>query len=154
MMAAKKRTTTRARVPEKSPRRAAAIVRDGSEYSRADAAVYTSEERFRLMADAAPVMIWMSSTDKLCTWFNKPWLDFVGRPMEKELGNGWADNIHVDDLNLCLKTYTSAFDARKPFSMEYRLKRHDGQYRWLLDNGVPLYRPDGTFAGYIGSCID
>jgi PAS domain S-box-containing protein len=96
----------------------------------------------------------MSGTDKRCTWFNKPWLDFVGRPMEQELGNGWAENIHADDYDGCLKTYTTAFDARRPFSMEYRLKRHDGEYRWLLDNGVPLYGADAEFCGYIGSCID
>jgi PAS domain S-box-containing protein len=106
------------------------------------------------MADHAPVMIWMSGTDKLCTWFNKPWLDFVGRPMEQELGDGWVENIHADDYHGCLKTYTKAFDVRRPFSMEYRLKRHDGEYRWLLDNGVPLYGADGDFSGYIGSCMD
>jgi two-component system CheB/CheR fusion protein len=113
-----------------------------------------SEKRFRLMADASPVMIWMSGTDKLCTWFNKSWLDFVGRPMEQELGNGWAENIHTDDSQRCLETYNAAFDAREPFSMEYRLRRHDGEYRWLLDNGTPLYGAGEVFTGYIGSCID
>jgi PAS domain S-box-containing protein len=113
-----------------------------------------SERRFRLMADAAPVMIWMSGADKSCTWFNKAWLDFVGRPIEQELGVGWAENIHADDSERCLGTYTTAFDARQPFSMQYRLRRHDGDYRWLLDRGVPLYGSDGGFAGYIGSCID
>jgi PAS domain S-box-containing protein len=127
---------------------------DWIERTQAEQAVRESEERFRLTADAAPVLIWMTGTDKLCTWFNKPWLDFVGRPMEQELGNGWAENIHADDYDSCLKTYTAAFDARQPFSMEYRLKRHDGEYRWLLDHGVPLYVSDGRFAGYIGSCID
>jgi PAS domain S-box-containing protein len=133
---------------------AAVISRDISERKRAEAALRESERPFRLLADTAPVMIWMSGTDKLCTWCNKPWLDFVGRPMERELGNGWTENIHADDFDGCLKTYTRAFDARKPFSMEYRLKRHDGEYRWLLDNGVPLYGSDGGFSGYIGSCID
>jgi PAS domain S-box-containing protein len=113
-----------------------------------------SETRFRVLADAAPVMIWMSGTDKQCTWFNKAWLDFTGRPIEQELGDGWVENVHTDDRDTCLKTYSDAFDSRKSFSMEYRLKRHDGRYRWLLDNGAPLFEPDGEFAGYIGSCVD
>jgi PAS domain S-box-containing protein len=113
-----------------------------------------SERRFRLTADAAPVMIWISGIDKLCTWFNKPWLDFAGRTMEHELGNGWSENVHPDDFNRCLRTYVDAFDARQTFSMEYRLRRHDGEYRWLLDKGIPLWEPAGEFAGYIGSCID
>jgi PAS domain S-box-containing protein len=113
-----------------------------------------SEKHFQILADAAPVMIWMSGTDKLCTWFNRLWLDFVGRSMDEELAHGWTENVHADDLKRCLGTYTAAFEARRPFSMEYRLKRHDGKYRWLLDNGVPFYGPDGGFAGFIGSCID
>ena len=130
------------------------IARDISERQRGDAGLRESEKRFRLIADAAPVMIWMSGVDKRCTWFNKPWLDFTGRPMEQELGNGWADNINAEDYAGCMRTYGTAFDARQPFSMEYRLKRRDGKYRWLLDNGIPLYGPQGDFAGYIGSCID
>ena len=121
---------------------------------RNEAALKESERRFRLTADAAPVLVWMSGIDKLCTWFNTPWLDFVGRTMEQELGNGWSENVHADDFDRCLKTYVDAFDARQPFSMEYRLRRHDGEYRWVLDNGIPLWEPAGEFAGYIGSCID
>jgi PAS domain S-box-containing protein len=133
---------------------ASVISRGVSERKRAEGALRESERRFRLLADAAPVMIWMSGPDKLCKWFNKPWLDFVGRPIERELGNGWTENVHADDYESCLKTYTTAFNARQPFSMEYRLKRHDAEYRWLLDNGAPLYGTDGDFAGYVGSCID
>jgi PAS domain S-box-containing protein len=119
-----------------------------------EASLHESEKRFRLVADAAPVPIWMSGVDKLCTFFNKPWLDFTGRAMEQELGNGWAEGVHPDDLQSCLKTYTEAFDARKPFVMQYRLRRRDGQYCWIKDDGVPRYNAEGNFAGYIGSCVD
>ena len=96
----------------------------------------------------------MSGTDKLCTYFNKPWLDFTGRSIEEELGNGWAAGIHTDDAEGCLHTYTESFDRREDFSMEYRLRHYDGEYRWILDIGVPRYQEDGSFAGYIGSCVD
>lgn len=113
-----------------------------------------SEQRFRIVADAAPVLIWMSDLDKMCTFFNKSWLDFRGRSFEQEMGNGWVEGLHRDDLQKCLKTYTEAFDARKPFVMQYRLRRNDGEYRWISDHGVPRYDADGAFAGYIGSCVD
>jgi PAS domain S-box-containing protein len=113
-----------------------------------------SERRFRLVANTAPVMIWMSGPDKLCNYFNQPWLDFTGRSLEAELGNGWSEGIHPDDLKDCLGTYTLAFDLRESFRMEYRLRRHDAEYRWLLDIGVPRLSLDGSFAGYIGSCLD
>ena len=113
-----------------------------------------SEERFRLVANTAPVMIWMSGIDKLCTYFNQPWLDFTGRALAEELGNGWTEGVHAQDLDECLKIYTQRFDARESFEMEYRLRRRDGEYRWIVDLGVPRFSPDGAFAGYIGSCLD
>jgi two-component system, LuxR family, sensor kinase FixL len=121
---------------------------------RADFALREREERFRLLANAAPVLVWMSGPDKLCTYFNKPWLDFTGRPLERELGDGWSEGVHPDDLPRCLDTYVRAFDARQEFRMEYRLRRSDGEYRWVLDAGVPRFESDGTFDGYLGSCVD
>ena len=113
-----------------------------------------SEERFRKVADSAPVLIWMSDTDKLCYFFNKGWLNFTGRTMEEELGNKWAEGVHPDDLEKCMDIYSSSFDKREDFYMEYRLKRHDGEYRWLSDCGVPRFTSDGEFEGYIGACMD
>src|SRR5215471_19125108 len=124
------------------------------ELQASEATLRESEQRFRIVADAAPVLIWMSSTDKLCTFFNKAWLEFTGRTLEQEIGNGWADGVHPEDLQECLKTYTEAFDAHKPFVMQYRLRRNDGGYRRISDEGVPRYDANGTFAGYIGSCVD
>lgn len=112
------------------------------------------EEQFKIMADTAPVLIWIAGVDKLCYFFNAGWLRFTGRTMAEEYGNGWAEGVHPDDLQRCLDIYITSFDARKEFKMEYRLRRYDGDYRWLLDNGVPRYNVDGKFAGYIGSCID
>ena len=129
------------------------IVRDITKRKLAEEALRESEERFRNMANATPVLIWVSGTDKLCSWFNQVWLDFTGRSMEQEAGNGWAEGVHPDDLDQCLETYVTAFDKRQPFTREYRLRAADGTYRWLIDNGVPTYA-DKTFTGYIGSSVD
>lgn len=131
-----------------------ASIVDITEKKKADIVLRESEERFRLVANSAPVMIWMAGTDKLCVYFNRGWLEFTGRPIEAELGNGWADRVHPEDLERCLETYSKAFERQDPFEMEYRLRRYDGEYRWLSDRGVPRYNADGSFAGYIGSCID
>jgi PAS domain S-box-containing protein len=116
-------------------------------------ALRESEARFRTMADSAPVLIWMAGPDKLCTFFNRSWLDFTGRTLAQELGEGWTAGIHPDDRERCLATYAQAFDARREFTMEYRLRRHDGAHRWVTDRGVPRRTPEGTFLGYIG-CAD
>jgi PAS domain S-box-containing protein len=113
-----------------------------------------SEQRFRTMADGAPVMIWTSGVDKRCNFFNQGWLEFTGRSIADELGDGWARGVHPDDLGQRFATYTESIDARRSFEMEYRLRRSEGEYRWVLDRGVPRFSPDGVFTGYIGSCID
>ncbi|MBV8077123.1 MAG: PAS domain-containing sensor histidine kinase, partial [Planctomycetaceae bacterium] len=130
------------------------IAIDVTECERAKEALRESEKRFRALADATPVLIWGSDADMRCTYFNKQWLDFTGRTAEQDAGQGWTEGVHPDDLGRCWETYASAFDARRPFTMEYRLRRHDGEYRWILDTGVPRFAPDGTFSGYIGSAID
>ena len=132
----------------------ARAIKAETERRRTEEAIRESEKRFRLVANSAPVMIWTSGTHRKWNYFTKPWLDFTGRSLEAELGDGWAEGVHPDDLGRCLQTYIEAFDRRESFEMQYRLRRHDGEYRWLLDKGVPRFNPDGTFAGYIGSCID
>ena len=127
---------------------------DITEHRRVERVLRESEDRFRTMADGAPVMMWMSGVDKLCTDFNRGWLNFTGRSIEQELGNGWAEGVHPDDLQKCLTIYVEAFDKRQPFSMEYRLRRYDGEFHWINDSGSPRFLPDGKFAGYIGCCVD
>ena len=124
---------------------ASKVARDITAQKQAEQALRESEQRFRVITDASPVMVWMAGTDKLCYYFNKGWLDFVGRTLEQESGNGWAENVHPEDFDRCLQIYVSSFDARRPFEMEYRMRHHTGQYRWILDRAVPRYTPDGTF---------
>lgn len=117
-------------------------------------ALRESEARFRTLADSAPVLLWMSGTDRLYSFFNQGWLDFTGRSLSQELGSGWVAGVHQDDLEFCLNSYQQAFETRQPFQIEYRLRRFDAQYRWVLNTGVPRFTPEGQFEGYIGSCID
>jgi PAS domain S-box-containing protein len=131
-----------------------AIYRDITERKRTEARLLESEARFQMMADTAPVLIWMTGTDGLCNYFNKPWLDFTGRTIEQEVGTGWLESVHPDDVQGCADGFLPAFHARKAFRMEYRMKRADGEYRWLLESGIPRFTGEGEFAGYIGSNID
>ena len=116
--------------------------------------IYEGEARFQLAADFASMMIWMSEIDGLITYFNETWLDFTGRSMEQEKGNGWTQGVHPDDLQRCLDTYKQAFDRHEGYKREYRLRRYDGEYRWIFEKGEPRFNADHTFAGYIGSCVE
>jgi PAS domain S-box-containing protein len=133
---------------------ALAFVRNVSDRKRAEQSVRESDDRFRAMADSAPVLLWMSGVDGLCNFFNQTWLRFTGRPLERELGNGWAEGVHPEDFQRCMHVYMDAFVARHSFAMTYRLRNADGEYRWLLDQGRPRFDPDGSFLGFIGSCVD
>jgi PAS domain S-box-containing protein len=113
-----------------------------------------SRELATLAVDTAPVLIWMSGTDQGCVYFNQTWLGFTGRSLDQELGNGWAEGVHPDDVEHCMGTYLQAFDQRESFRMEYRLRRHDGEYRWVLDIGTPRFSETGVFEGYSGIAVD
>ncbi|MDP9309717.1 MAG: PAS domain S-box protein [Chloroflexota bacterium] len=131
-----------------------AITQDITARVRSEAALRESEARFRVMADNAPVLLWMTDTTGSCTFFNQQWLDFTGRNLAQELGEGWLTGVHPEDRERNERSFLQAIHAREKFRMEYRLRRADGQYRWVLDTGAPLFGDDGTFAGYIGSCVD
>jgi len=126
----------------------------GDARSKAQQALIESELQYRTLADSGQALIWAAGLDKGCNYFNKVWLDFTGRSFEQELGNGWAEGVHPDDLQRCLDIYVSAFDQHKPFGMEYRLRHHDGGYRWIYDMGTPRYNAQGAFIGYLGHCMD
>ena len=121
---------------------------------RVERSLRESAQRFRNIADTAPALIWLSGADKLRHFFNKRWLEFTGRTLDGERGNGWLAGVHEADVQRCTAVYHSAFDARRPFEMDYRLRRHDGEYRWLLDRGLPRYDDRGVYLGFIGSAID
>jgi formate hydrogenlyase transcriptional activator len=125
-----------------------------AELLRREAVLQESEGRFRMVADTAPVFIWISDRDKLCTYVNQPWLEFTGKTMEQTLGNGWTESVHPDDVQSCFDAYAKAFDQRQSFHIEYRYRRHDGEYRWVLVAGRPRFTSAGAFMGYIGSAVD
>jgi PAS domain S-box-containing protein len=109
---------------------------------------------YRLLIQHSPVMIWRAGLDANCDYFNEIWLAYTGRTLEQEMGDGWAEGVHPEDLERCVAHYLDHFGRREPFEMEYRLRRHDGEYRWIFDRGVPFTDDDGAFAGFIGSCVD
>ncbi|HEX2831275.1 MAG TPA: PAS domain S-box protein [Burkholderiales bacterium] len=130
------------------------VVLDITQRKYAEEQLRESEARFRTIADTSPVMIWLSGPDARCTFVNNGWLRFTGRSLERELGDGWSESIHRADVGRVIDTYHRAFGALRPFTLDYRLRRHDGEYRNILDHGAPHYNPDGTFLGYIGTCVD
>jgi two-component system CheB/CheR fusion protein len=119
-----------------------------------DDSIREKEVQYHHLADSGIALIWASRTDKLCNYFNVPWLKFTGRTFEQEMGNGWVEGVHPDDLESCVKTYVTAFDKREAFDMEYRLRHVSGEYRWIRDLGTPNYNNGGAFIGYIGHCFD
>jgi len=122
--------------------------------SRKRLAALEGDSRFQLMADSAPVLIWISGVDKVSNWFNKAWLEFTGLSLEEQLRTGWSKTIHPDDFQRCIAIYEAAFERRQEFKMDYRLRHHSGTYRWVLDHGIPHFSADGSFRGYMGTCMD
>jgi len=136
------------------PRQITGVMFDITERKRAEATLRESEAHFRMLADATPVLVWMAGPDRLCTWLNRSWLDYTGRALEEELGNGRLTNIHPDDRAMFVQSYNTHCSGHEPFELEYRLRRQDGTYGWILDRGVPLLTETGLLTGYLGAAID
>jgi PAS domain S-box-containing protein len=130
------------------------FIRDITDRVQAEEALRESDQNFRNLANSGRALIWAAGTDKLCNYFNRIWLEFTGRTLEQEWGNGWAEGVHPEDFQRCLNIYTGAFDRRESFSMAYRLRRYDGEYRWIIDDGSPRFDSKGEFIGYVGHCLD
>jgi two-component system CheB/CheR fusion protein len=133
---------------------AVVVIQDMTERKQLEARLAASEARFRGIAERSPALIWRSSGDGLHDFFNQSWLDFRGRPLDRELGQGWIEGVHPDDRDRCLGVLLNSFARREPFEMLYRLERWDGQFRWIIDRGAPYFDSEGRFLGYLGSCID
>ncbi|MCK9282060.1 MAG: PAS domain S-box protein [Melioribacteraceae bacterium] len=129
-------------------------IRDITERKLAEESKREIEQNYKTLANSGTALIWTAGIDKLCNYFNDVWLEFTGRTLDEEMGNGWVEGVHPNDIERCFDIYTTAFDRRENFSMEYRLKRRDGEYRWILDDGCPRYNSKGEFIGYIGHCLD
>lgn len=130
------------------------ITRDVTELKKTEEEIREKLVQYSNLANSSTALIWRSGTDKLCNYFNEPWLKFTGRTLEQEMGNGWAEGVHADDFERCLNTYVAAFDNQEKFEMEYRLRNAKGEYRWLIDMGTPNYNSKNEFTGYIGHCFD
>ncbi|GGJ33500.1 PAS domain S-box protein [Deinococcus roseus] len=143
-----------ARGPDGTPSLLLGAGLDITERKEAEMAVRESEQRFQMVANQAPVMVWMGSDAFGGTFFNTSWLNFRGRTLEEELGEGWLEGIHPEDLAVCDSVFREAHDTVSEFQLEYRLKRHDGQYRWVVDRGIPRLTENGEFRGFIGACIE
>lgn len=132
----------------------AQLKQKNEEYEAINNKLTESETQYRNLANSGTALIWQSGIDKLVFYYNEPWLNFTGRTLEQEYGNGWEENVHPVDFNQCLSTYVNSFDNRVPYEMEYRMRRADGEYRWILELGNPNYNSVGEFIGYIGHCFD
>lgn len=134
--------------------RTSMLIRDITERKKIEDIIKESEVHYRTLANSGQALVWTSNTQKQCDYFNQPWLDFTGRTLEQELGDGWMENIHPDDLDYCWAIFSNAADKREKFTMEYRLHHQSGVYRWIKDSGSPRYDSKGEYLGYIGHCLD
>ncbi len=150
----KQKKMEKAELEEIVAQRTKQLEQEFAERVRTEVELREREVQYKNLADSGLTLIWTAGTDKLCTFFNKPWLDFTGRTLEQELGNGWVEGIYPEDFEACLNTYVAAFDKRESFQMEYRLRHQSGEYRWISDMGKPNYNGQGEFIGYIGNCFD
>jgi PAS domain S-box-containing protein len=130
------------------------VIKDITDRKNAEESLQESEERYRTLADTGQALIWTSGLDKKCNYFNIPWLTFTGKRLEDEVGDGWVNGVHPDDLEHCIDVYVNSFDRREKFSMNYRIRHNSGEYRWIQDDGTPRYNSKKEFIGYIGHCLD